>query len=89
MTSDAASSTSNLIKEEVNGEVKVVNGEVKEENEFLVKNGNPENPAMSENVKSEVSEPKMWGVCLADMDNCTVHSTILPKTHWSYIGKVV
>lgn len=29
----------------------------------------------------------MFGVCLADTpDNCTVHSTILPKTHWSYVS---
>ena len=40
-------------------------------------------------VKSETETgPKMWGICLSDMDNCTVHSTILPKTHWSYIGNV-
>jgi len=38
-------------------------------------------------VKTETETgPKPWGICLADMDNCTVHSTILPKTHWSYIG---
>merc|ERR1711997_255464 len=31
----------------------------------------------------------MFGVCLADTpDNCTVHSTILPKTHWSYVSTV-
>ncbi len=25
-----------------------------------------------------------WGACLADSVNCPVHSTILPRTYWSY-----
>lgn len=44
-------------------------------------------------VNLEEEKPKfavatVWGACSADMDNCTVHSTILPKTHWSYFGTV-
>ena len=43
----------------------------------------------SEAVKEEIMpKPIIWGACLADNDNCTVHSTILPKTHWSYFASV-
>ena len=42
-----------------------------------------------EAVKQEVLlKPTVWGACIADNDNCTVHSTILPKTHWSYVASV-
>ena len=29
-----------------------------------------------------------WGACLADPENCPVHSTILPKTYWSYYSTI-
>ena len=29
-----------------------------------------------------------WGACLADAESCTVHSTILPKTTWSYFSTI-
>lgn len=29
-----------------------------------------------------------WGICLANPEVCTVHSTILPKTNWSYFGSM-
>lgn len=29
-----------------------------------------------------------WGACLADPENCPVHSTILPKTYWSYFSTI-
>ncbi len=45
----------------------------------------PETTSLKTETKEE---PGMWGLCLADMDNCTVHSTILPKTNWSYIGTI-
>jgi len=32
--------------------------------------------------ESAVAAP--WGGCVADKDNCVVHSAILPKTHWSF-----
>ncbi len=34
--------------------------------------------------KKPQAPPIPWGACLADQVNCPVHSTILPKTHWSY-----
>ena len=77
-----------------NGEIKnEIKNEIKEEQ--LVTEVKKEQlvNGTSEHIKSEVDEVKpetnkMWGVCLADMDNCTVHSTILPKTHWSYVGTI-
>ena len=36
--------------------------------------------------KRNVKRP--WGVCSADMENCVVHSSILPKTYWSYYGTI-
>ena len=47
-----------------------------------------EEPSTSgQEIKTETETgPKMWGICIPDMDICTVHSTILPKTNWSYIG---
>ena len=38
--------------------------------------------------KKSVIKNEMWGICIPDMDICTVHSTILPKTNWSYISTV-
>ena len=29
-----------------------------------------------------------WGACLADPESCAVHSTILPKTTWSYFSTI-
>ncbi len=29
-----------------------------------------------------------WGCCTADPETCLVHSTILPKTHWSYFNSI-
>ena len=37
---------------------------------------------------SEVKKELPWGLCLADTENCPVHSTILPKTHWSYYSTI-
>ena len=36
-------------------------------------------------VKTETA-PLVWGCCLADNMNCPVHSTILPRTNWSYFS---
>lgn len=33
-----------------------------------------------------VSPP--WGLCTSPQDTCTVHSTILPKTHWAFYSTV-
>ncbi|XP_040569329.1 bromodomain adjacent to zinc finger domain protein 1A isoform X2 [Lepeophtheirus salmonis] len=35
-------------------------------------------------IKEEGGKPS--GLCLADMENCPVHSTILPKTRWSFFS---
>ena len=29
-----------------------------------------------------------WGVCTGDKESCVVHSSILPKTHWSYYSTI-
>ena len=29
-----------------------------------------------------------WGACLANDENCPVHSTILPRTHWAFYSTV-
>ena len=79
-------------KPEINGEVVTVNGVVNEIKSEL-KEINPE-PMMIDNIKPEVVldtktlKPEMWGICTRPMETCTVHSTILPKTHWSYISSV-
>ena len=31
---------------------------------------------------------KPWGMCTADIESCVVHSSILPRTHWSYYGTI-
>ena len=65
-------------------------GEVVVKKEPLV-NGNAEHVQVKPDpeivIKTECAAD-VFGVCLADMDNCTVHSTILPKTHWSYVSTV-
>ena len=47
----------------------------------------------TEHIKMETNETDvkavsttMWGVCIHPQEVCTVHSTILPKTYWSYIS---
>ena len=52
----------------------------------LVKKDEPSTSGQEIKTETETGQPKMWGICIPDMDICTVHSTILPKTHWSYIG---
>lgn len=79
-------------KPEINGEVVTVNGVVTEIKSEL-KEINPE-PMVIDNIKPEVVldtktlKPEMWGICTRPMESCTVHSTILPKTNWSYISSV-
>ena len=31
---------------------------------------------------------KPWGMCTADKESCVVHSSILPRTHWSYYSTI-
>lgn len=51
----------------------------------------PEKKSEMCQMKSEIkleNHVMPWGVCLTDAENCQVHSTILPKTHWAYYGSV-
>merc|ERR550534_1095018 len=80
-TSSATENSNNEIKKEepctamVNGTTETA----------LVKKEEPSTSGQEIKTETETG-PKMWGICIPDMDICTVHSTILPKTHWSYIG---
>ena len=49
-----------------------------------------ENGEASSEVKEEIKEGRPWGLCSgpADADSCVVHSTILPRTYWSYYSTV-
>jgi hypothetical protein len=84
-STSSATENSNEIKKEQSS-CSLVNGTSEVSTEAaLVKKEEPMEVTSGQEVKTETG-PKPWGICLADMDNCTVHSTILPKTHWSYIG---
>ena len=61
--------------------------EVKTEPVGMV-NGTTEHIKMETDIESDVKpvSTTMWGVCVHPQEVCTVHSTILPKTYWSYIS---
>jgi len=44
--------------------------------------------ASEDKKKPPLSDLRPWGLCSADVDSCVVHSTILPRTYWSYYGTV-
>ena len=82
-TLEIASTSKPELMTSVNGEV--VNGDVIKSE--ILSSSEP----MSVDIKPEIEtklKPEMWGICIPDKDKCTVHSTILPKTHWSYISSV-
>jgi bromodomain adjacent to zinc finger domain protein 1A len=40
-------------------------------------------------IKQEVNTEQLpWGSCLANNESCPVHSTILPRTSWSYFSTI-
>ena len=39
-------------------------------------------------VKPQAADLRPWGLCIPDPMNCTVHSTILPRTYWAYYSTV-
>jgi bromodomain adjacent to zinc finger domain protein 1A len=47
-------------------------------------------PPATPTVKKPVDEAEQapWGACLADALTCPVHSTIMPRTHWSYFSSI-
>ena len=63
----------------------LVNGEiVKTSEEADVK---PEAMEVDEvKTETDTAASKLWGVCTHPKESCIVHSTILPKTQWSYIA---
>ena len=38
--------------------------------------------------KKDIKIMKPWGLCSADRESCIVHSSILPKTYWSFYGTI-
>jgi len=42
----------------------------------------------NEQDSKDVTIMKPWGMCTADKESCVVHSSILPKTHWSYYSTI-
>ena len=44
------------------------------------------NENMDSNIDNKIMKP--WGICTADVESCVVHSSILPRTHWSYFGTI-
>ena len=41
-----------------------------------------------EQDSKDVTIMKPWGMCTSDKESCVVHSSILPKTHWSYYSTI-
>ena len=78
-TSSATENSNEIKKEEP---CSMVNGTTET---ALVKKDEPSTSGQEIKTETETG-PKMWGICIPNMDICTVHSTILPKTNWSYIG---
>ena len=86
-TLEIASTSKPELMTSVNGEV--VNGDViKNEIKSELMSSEPMSVDIKPETVIETKKPEMWGICITDMDTCTVHSTILPKTHWSYISCV-
>ncbi len=93
-TPSVSSASSSVLKQKVlsakNGALDVSgpSSEIKAESkvadsEVVILDGPEEKPILTEDLKSSpISAP--WGACLADQVNCPVHSTILPRTYWSY-----
>lgn len=76
-----------LTSEEPTSSSTMANGETASEAEIKAEIKAEQQP-QSETMEISDKNPNMWGICLADMDNCTVHSTILPKTNWSHIKTI-
>ena len=86
-TLEIASTSKPELMTSVNGEV--VNGDViKNEIKSELMSSEPMSVDIKPETVIETKKPELWGICISDMDTCTVHSTILPKTHWSYISCV-
>ena len=72
---DSSSSTSsNIVKSEQFTNLESLKANLKTENE--------------EQDSKDVTIMKPWGMCTADKESCVVHSSILPKTHWSYYSTI-
>jgi len=72
----------------VNGSIKEKeeskDGEEKKEGEEKM-----ETDEAKETATEEQKEPcAPWGICVPDTDVCVVHSTILPKTRWSFFSSI-
>merc|ERR1711997_1226421 len=43
---------------------------------------------MDDDGSEDLKIIRPWGVCTGDKESCVVHSSILPKTHWSYYSTI-
>ena len=69
-----------------NGSLTVEAGSSEIKQEEVEPSSTPALATEEEDVKPAAVLP--WGLCSADMESCVVHSTILPRTFWSYYGSL-